>query len=289
MTSYYHRYCITLSAAFLALFISCKEEEPAPFFCNSCGNDSGTDESDPCNDGVKRGYETDIDCGGRECEPCAVGDRCLVNDDCVTKTCIGNLCEEPACDDFIKNSSETDVDCGSICRPCIDGSACQSDSDCLGGTCQGSICSGANSVEVEFPSAASELDGLHVHSNGGWFIAGGTYYEEAFTLDGLSSVAGMKLSFDIRDETDISGQGKSLMIWLVTVNDKEVAKLPYRVGDKAGVVSLNYSLTFEEIASDEDKTFRVRLEQEEDYCEDHDVCGSYQFVIPGKLVFYGKQ
>ena len=55
-----------------------------------------TDPTPTCNDGVKNGNETGVDCGG-DCTPCAT------------------------CDDGIKNGDETGVDCGGSCGPCDTG------------------------------------------------------------------------------------------------------------------------------------------------------------------------
>lgn len=45
-----------------------------------------------CSDGVKNASETDIDCGGVECNRCADGKTCLVANDCISGTCTGGLC-----------------------------------------------------------------------------------------------------------------------------------------------------------------------------------------------------
>ncbi len=291
MPNYYRRYSCTDVLAVVVFWglISCQEDTPAPVFCTWCGNDSGVDDSDPCNDGRRLGYETDIDCGGEECDPCELGQTCLEHSDCVSRTCIAGLCQEPSCNDFIQNSTETDVDCGSGCLPCIDGSGCQDDSDCMSGTCSGNECSGSVSVEVEFPSTLSSLDGPYVHENGGWFIAGGTFWEEAFTLEELPSIYGINLAFEINDTTDIRVQGSHRMTWIVTINDQKVAEIPYHVGEDPGIVSLEYTMVFEEIERSEEYGYLVRFEQEEDYCENPDLCGAYQFTLPGNLIFYGRE
>ncbi len=49
-----------------------------------------------CNDGIQNGNETGVDCGGPDCDPCAV----------------------PTCDDGIQNGDETGIDCGGSCGPC---------------------------------------------------------------------------------------------------------------------------------------------------------------------------
>jgi hypothetical protein len=44
-----------------------------------------------CNDNIKNGDETDVDCGG-SCGPCAVGLGCAVPGDCASGTCVGGTC-----------------------------------------------------------------------------------------------------------------------------------------------------------------------------------------------------
>jgi hypothetical protein len=45
-----------------------------------------------CDDQVKDGSETDIDCGGQTCPKCAVGKTCLVGSDCTSGSCNGGVC-----------------------------------------------------------------------------------------------------------------------------------------------------------------------------------------------------
>ena len=44
-----------------------------------------------CNDGLKNGSETDVDCGG-SCKRCGNGRSCLVANDCASGTCTGGVC-----------------------------------------------------------------------------------------------------------------------------------------------------------------------------------------------------
>lgn len=46
-----------------------------------------------CFDGVLNANETDIDCGGPDCAPCATGQACLINEDCQSGVCTDNVCE----------------------------------------------------------------------------------------------------------------------------------------------------------------------------------------------------
>lgn len=47
-----------------------------------------------CDNEVLDGSETDVDCGG-SCSPCANGDACSVDADCVSDTCDANTCSSP--------------------------------------------------------------------------------------------------------------------------------------------------------------------------------------------------
>ncbi|MBR4984542.1 MAG: lamin tail domain-containing protein [Proteobacteria bacterium] len=49
-----------------------------------------------CNDGIANGDETDIDCGGAVCAPCAAGGSCRFNDDCASYNCANGTCTGPA-------------------------------------------------------------------------------------------------------------------------------------------------------------------------------------------------
>lgn len=45
-----------------------------------------------CNDGVRDGSETDVDCGG-DCSPCAAGKHCFVPADCASGVCVNDVCQ----------------------------------------------------------------------------------------------------------------------------------------------------------------------------------------------------
>jgi len=95
-----------------------------------------------CMDGVKDGDETDADCGGATCSPCADGLHCLVGTDCLDKVCdpAQKTCSAPTCTDMAKNGTETDVDCGgAVCdaamKTCAVGKTCAAAADCTSGFC----------------------------------------------------------------------------------------------------------------------------------------------------------
>jgi hypothetical protein len=95
-----------------------------------------------CTDGIQDGHETDVDCGGPDCMPCADGKHCLVNSDCLSHVCIGGVCAAPTCSDGVKNGLETDIDCGGpVCPKCGLGKQCLVGSDCVSGICTNGVCS----------------------------------------------------------------------------------------------------------------------------------------------------
>jgi len=95
-------------------------------------------------DGVKTGLETDIDCGGGMCSPCADGKMCKIGTDCLDGVCTSGSCAAATCTDGIKNGTETDVDCGgSNCYACGNGLRCGTASDCLSGICINGLCLGS--------------------------------------------------------------------------------------------------------------------------------------------------
>lgn len=51
-----------------------------------------TPPADPCADGVQNNRETDVDCGGGECAPCAEGQGCFVGTDCAMGRCDEGTC-----------------------------------------------------------------------------------------------------------------------------------------------------------------------------------------------------
>ena len=89
-----------------------------------------------CNDGIKNGTETDVDCGSSTptIDPgmtsvvcfnggCQLHRACNVNNDCESGLCMSHLCVASYCNDGAHDSDETDVDCGPSCLPCAVGKA----------------------------------------------------------------------------------------------------------------------------------------------------------------------
>src|SRR4051812_32176066 len=52
-----------------------------------------------CASGSRDGDETDVDCGGATCAPCAGGRGCLHASDCASGTCSNLLCTTASCSD----------------------------------------------------------------------------------------------------------------------------------------------------------------------------------------------
>jgi len=108
--------------------------------------DSGVDAGPPvpvCDDGVKGGDETGIDCGG-SCGPCEAGDPCRVAQDCSTGVCERSFCLRASCTDGVRNGDETGTDCGGDCPLCPGGEPCTSNDECLSDRCRGGMCEGSS-------------------------------------------------------------------------------------------------------------------------------------------------
>lgn len=81
-----------------------------------------------CQDGLKNGDETDIDCGGSRCLPCNGGNFCLSPSDCTSQICECHTCHNtptPHCSDGVTNYDEQGKDCGGAdCLGCPKGTIC---------------------------------------------------------------------------------------------------------------------------------------------------------------------
>ena len=56
-----------------------------------------------CKDKLKNGAETDVDCGGPDCTPCANTQKCAAARDCAHRFCRGGLCDYPInCAELLK-------------------------------------------------------------------------------------------------------------------------------------------------------------------------------------------
>ncbi|PKN45126.1 MAG: hypothetical protein CVU59_09930 [Deltaproteobacteria bacterium HGW-Deltaproteobacteria-17] len=95
-----------------------------------------------CTDELTNGAETDVDCGGNDCDPCADDLACLVETDCLSGYCNpDNRCSTPICSDAWVNGDETDLNCGGgTCPACANGLDCLVRSDCASSVCLGLVC-----------------------------------------------------------------------------------------------------------------------------------------------------
>ncbi len=97
------------------------------------GDDAERCKAPACDDGVKNGDESAIDCGG-SCKPCELDEPCIEHEDCQSNSC-GGVCLPPTCDDQRVNADESDADCGGSCGPCGSGLQCAAPTDCISGLC----------------------------------------------------------------------------------------------------------------------------------------------------------
>ncbi|WP_437279932.1 hypothetical protein WME90_05070 [Sorangium sp. So ce375] len=65
-----------------------------------------------CDDGVKNGNETGVDCSGTCPRRCPDGRGCASGEDCESGVCWAGACEPPMCKDGVENGDELGVDCG---------------------------------------------------------------------------------------------------------------------------------------------------------------------------------
>jgi hypothetical protein len=57
-------------------------------------NPVGACQAPTCKDGVSNGKESDIDCGGPNCDGCKSGEKCNVTSDCAgLMNCINGVCD----------------------------------------------------------------------------------------------------------------------------------------------------------------------------------------------------
>jgi hypothetical protein len=91
-----------------------------------------------CDDRMRNGAESDIDCGGT-CEGCDTDRRCHQAADCASLVCT-TVCQPSDCQDDVRNGLETGKDCGGGCKGCDNGVACEENIDCVSLHCAGEVC-----------------------------------------------------------------------------------------------------------------------------------------------------
>ncbi len=121
-----------------------------------------------CMDGNLDGAETDKDCGGPQCSPCADGLQCKMGSDCEDKVCMGMVCQAPTCSDGVENGQESDVDCGAVCpTKCAVSEGCKANADCATNRCVGTICALQPTVLLLAGGATSTVAGT-LHPPSAW-------------------------------------------------------------------------------------------------------------------------
>lgn len=83
-----------------------------------CDPTAAAQEPETCENSVLDPGETDIDCGGPQCNACGDGATCSLGNDCLSKVCTANVCQVPTCTDGERNGTETGEDCGGLCPAC---------------------------------------------------------------------------------------------------------------------------------------------------------------------------
>jgi hypothetical protein len=109
-----------------------------------------------CDDGVRNGGETDVDCGGPCAQKCALDQGCAGDGDCMSNICnvTTQKCVDSACKNGVRDGSETDVDCGGgDCPKCEPDKGCIAASDCLTDTCGPEKICTLFPLEWSFPTA----------------------------------------------------------------------------------------------------------------------------------------
>jgi hypothetical protein len=91
-----------------------------------------------CEDGVKNGGETDVDCGGPDCPRCGTGKACQNRDDCATAHCVNNVCKACASNPECGSSGGDVCNCGGeapgVCWSSRANDIAHTCAECPGGT-----------------------------------------------------------------------------------------------------------------------------------------------------------
>jgi len=154
-----------------------------------------------CDDTVKNGDETDVDCGGVNCGQCAQGKECLAAEDCTSTFCADGVCCAAACDtacsacnlvglvgecSFIdKYGDDPSFGMGESCLA-TDGKTCSGLGSCLGAL--GAPCANGNEcVTARCGDPDGDMNKTCVKQNGEMCTAN----EECFSnncMDGLCAM-----------------------------------------------------------------------------------------------------
>jgi hypothetical protein len=112
-----------------------------------------------CANAMKDGSETDIDCGGPDCNPCGTNKNCMAPSDCVSTVCSNMKCQAASCMDTVKNGNETDVDCGGAsCPGCLTGLNCLGPADCQSSVCTSNACQAPSCTDTVKNGNETDVD-----------------------------------------------------------------------------------------------------------------------------------
>lgn len=117
-----------------------------------------------CDDEIKNGHETDVDCGGTCPLRCGLGRGCDSAADCKSGNCVSGMCVPMPCVNGVRDGAETDVDCGGgTCRKCSGGRHCLSNDDCFNAECDPGTSTCSSLRNVSFADAVSYGSGLKTY------------------------------------------------------------------------------------------------------------------------------
>lgn len=159
-----------------------------------------------CSDGEQNESETDVDCGGPDCDPCDDDASCVEPTDCASGICTEGVCIAPECGDGIVNGDEEcdpgreTKDCDADCTfpKCGDGyvneraEECEPDPDLgpwqrCGSTCIHGVNLDGTWRDVDLPGTDSPWELLQIGSGlYGYYVGMQSFH-----------YAGMKYLFDL--------------------------------------------------------------------------------------------
>ena len=142
-------------------------------------NGMTTTVTNACEDGVKSGMESDVDCGAVCTDKCSVAQGCGTAADCLSGFCsTAGVCVATSCEDGVRTGDETAIDCGGSCGGCAVGQACAANTDCAGtAACSNNVCAPTFAVGVAV-NGLPALNSVVLRNNGGDALpvsADGTY------------------------------------------------------------------------------------------------------------------
>jgi hypothetical protein len=178
----------------------------------TCRDGSCTPLPATCRDTVKNGDETDVDCGGPACLPCAIGRACAQNSDCPgvmqngSGMCIAGTCTLVCsagyadCDRVASNGCEINTTgnlsncgtCGLVCPAVSQGTPICSAGACTGACYSGwDNCNGNWSDGCELRHSGESTDAISVGADGASCVM----------MHSQSGTAGARIGITAREES----------------------------------------------------------------------------------------